>query len=68
MGQGAQSQRGPRRGFLYYLRDKYSFTHNEITNIYKAIYELYALPNINIINEKAADIYNKFTTVQNYLN
>ena len=47
--------------FGYYLRDKYSFTHDELTNIYKAIYELYALPNINIINEKATDIYNKFT-------
>ena len=46
--------------FGHYLRDKYSFTHNELTNIYQAIYELYALPNINIINEKAEDIYNEF--------
>ena len=53
--------------FGYYLRDKFSFTHNELLNIYQAINELYALPNINIINEKAKYIYNS-TIVHNDLN
>ena len=44
--------------FGYYLRDRFKFTHAEIKNINQAISELYALPNINIINEKAEDIYN----------
>ena len=46
--------------FGYYLRDKFELSHDEIKNIYQAIYELYALPNINIINEKAEDIYNQY--------
>lgn len=53
--------------FGYYLRDKFAFTHGQIVNIYQAINELYALPNINIINEKAAFIYNS-TIAQNDLN
>jgi hypothetical protein len=46
--------------FGYYLKDRFKFSHKEIQNIYQAINELYALPNINIINEKATDIYNKY--------
>ncbi len=56
--------------FGYYLREKYLFTHGKLLNIYQAINDLYALPNINTINEKAAFIYNS-TIVQNdldYLN
>lgn len=45
--------------FGHYLRDKFKFSHLQIKNINQAIYELYALPNINIINEKAEDIYNQ---------
>ena len=43
--------------FGIYLHDRFKFTHNEIKNIYQAIYKLNALPNINIINEKALYIY-----------
>jgi hypothetical protein len=51
--------------FGYYLRDRFKFTHGEIRNINQAIYELYALPNINIINEKAEDIYNQSIAILN---
>lgn len=50
--------------FGYYLRHRFNFTHQQIKNIYQAINELYALPNINIINEKSNYIYDKYITVK----
>jgi len=44
--------------FGFYLRTKFNLSHQEIKNISQAINDLYALQNINIINEKAKDLYN----------
>jgi len=44
--------------FTINLINNFSFTHEQMKNIHQTIKELYALPNRNIILERADDIYN----------
>jgi hypothetical protein len=40
------------------VRQKFNFSHEQMKNIHQSINELYGLPHINVINERAEDIYN----------
>jgi len=42
--------------FGHYLKTRYGFNSAQTKNIYQSINELYALPSLEIINEKAEDI------------
>ena len=39
--------------FGHYLRKRYNFSHGQVKNIYQSIDELYGLPSIEIINQRA---------------
>jgi len=39
--------------FGHYLKKRYNFNHQQLKNIYQSIYELYGLPSIETINDRA---------------